>query len=83
MIKPIQDLEVLDKESGLGEINQTIINNYRLLTGLVLDDIMSLMFDESSAAESKTLTGHSGPIFGVSFSPDKNFLVSGSEDATG
>lgn len=48
-----------------------------------LDDILSLMFDESSSADTRTLTGHSGPIFGVSFSPDKNFLVSGSEDGTG
>ena len=42
-----------------------------------------MMFDDSSAADSRILTGHSGPVFGVSFSPDKNFLVSGSEDATG
>lgn len=44
---------------------------------------MGLMFDESSAADTRTLIGHSGPIFGVSFSPDKSFLVSGSEDGTG
>jgi transcription initiation factor TFIID subunit 5 len=44
---------------------------------------MSLMFDESSGIDSRTLLGHSGPVFGVSFSMDKNFLVSGSEDGTG
>ena len=49
----------------------------------ILDDIFSMMYDESSASSCRTLTGHSGPVFGVSFSPDKKFLVSGSEDATG
>ena len=29
------------------------------------------------------MIGHSGPVFAVSFSPDKYYLVSGSEDGTG
>lgn len=41
------------------------------------------MFDENSGVDHRTLTGHSGPVFGVCFSCDKNFLVSGSEDGTG
>jgi len=45
-------------------------------------DVFNLMFDDSSASDSKILVGHSGPIFSVSFSPDKYNLVSGSEDAT-
>ena len=60
-LKPLQDLESLDKES---------------------DDIFNLMFDEHSGVDHKTLTGHSGPVYGVNFSPDKYFVVSGSEDGT-
>ncbi len=41
------------------------------------------MFDENSAIDHRTLVGHSGPVFAVCFSPDKNFVVSASEDGTG
>lgn len=41
------------------------------------------MFDETSGVDHKTLVGHSGPVYAVSFSPDKHYLVSGSEDSTG
>ena len=41
------------------------------------------MFDENSAIDHRTLVGHAGPVYGVSFSPDKNFVISGSEDGTG
>ena len=61
LIKPLHDLESLDKES---------------------DDILSVMFDESSGTESRTLIGHSGPVYGVSFSPDRYYVVSCSEDGT-
>lgn len=30
----------------------------------------------------KKLVGHSGPVYGTSFSPDNKYLVSGSEDGT-
>ena len=40
------------------------------------------MFDENSGADHRTLIGHSGPVYSVSFSPDKYYLVSGSEDST-
>lgn len=40
------------------------------------------MFDESSGVDHRTLIGHSGPVYGVSFSPDKFYVVSGSEDGT-
>ncbi len=49
----------------------------------MIDDITNLMFDENSAIDHRTLIGHSGPVFAVSFSPDKNFVVSASEDGTG
>ncbi len=61
LLKPLQELEILDKES---------------------DDIMNLIFDETSNADHRTLIGHSGPVYGVSFSPDKYYLLSGSEDGT-
>lgn len=41
------------------------------------------MFDDSTASDYKVLIGHSGPVFNVSFSPDKAYIVSGGEDGTG
>eukprot|EP00730_Choanoeca_flexa_P003596 TRINITY_DN11450_c0_g1_i4.p1 TRINITY_DN11450_c0_g1~~TRINITY_DN11450_c0_g1_i4.p1 ORF type:complete len:677 (+),score=115.39 TRINITY_DN11450_c0_g1_i4:3-2033(+) len=38
--------------------------------------------DDSTASETKTLIGHSGAIFGLSFSPDQLLLLSCSEDRT-
>src|SRR4051812_19143190 len=37
---------------------------------------------QCGAAYSK-FVGHTGPVYGVSFSPDNQFLLSGSEDASG
>ena len=54
-----------------------------LMFQIFTDDIMERMMDESSAEEGKLLYGHSGPVFGCSFSPDKNYLTSCSEDGTG
>jgi transcription initiation factor TFIID subunit 5 len=41
------------------------------------------MLDETSGVDFKTLLGHSGPVYAVSFSPDKYYLISGSEDGSG
>ena len=38
--------------------------------------------DDRTASDHKILTGHSGPIFATSFSPDRNLMVSSSEDGT-
>ena len=46
------------------------------------DDILQRMLDESTAETSKNLYGHSGPVYGVSFSPDRSQLLSCSEDGT-
>ena len=40
------------------------------------------MMDDSSAEQSKMLLGHSGPVYGLSFSPDRTMLLSCSEDGT-
>ncbi|KAG0270202.1 Transcription initiation factor TFIID subunit 5 [Actinomortierella ambigua] len=37
---------------------------------------------EKSGSESKRLIGHSGPVFGASFSPDNKYLITCSEDKT-
>ncbi|MGH0132942.1 UNVERIFIED_CONTAM: hypothetical protein FKN15_051160 [Acipenser sinensis] len=46
------------------------------------DDVLERIMDEKTASESKNLYGHSGPVYGISFSPDRNYLLSCSEDAT-
>ncbi|KAK6460055.1 TFIID and SAGA subunit [Scheffersomyces coipomensis] len=38
--------------------------------------------DRYNNDNSRKLIGHSGPVYGVSFSPDNRFLISGSEDKT-
>ncbi|KAK6205027.1 TFIID and SAGA subunit [Scheffersomyces amazonensis] len=38
--------------------------------------------DRNNNENSRKLIGHSGPVYGVSFSPDNKFLISGSEDKT-
>ena len=46
------------------------------------DDVLHRMMDDSSAEQSKMLLGHAGPVYGLSFSPDRTMLLSCSEDGT-
>ncbi|XP_059586181.1 transcription initiation factor TFIID subunit 5 [Alligator mississippiensis] len=46
------------------------------------DDVLERIMDEKTASELKILYGHSGPVYGTSFSPDRNYLLSSSEDGT-
>lgn len=44
--------------------------------------VLADLQDPETASESKVLVGHSGAIFGLSFSPDQLLLLSCSEDRT-
>ncbi|XP_067006198.2 transcription initiation factor TFIID subunit 5 [Anabrus simplex] len=46
------------------------------------DDVWVRMMDDRSAEMCRTLTGHSGPVYSVAFSPDRTLLLSCSEDTT-
>lgn len=46
------------------------------------DDVLARMMDDKSGETVRTLYGHSGPVYGLSFSPDKTLLLSCSEDST-
>ncbi|XP_069836327.1 transcription initiation factor TFIID subunit 5 [Dendropsophus ebraccatus] len=46
------------------------------------DDVLERIMDEKTASEMKVLCGHSGPVYATSFSPDRNYLLSCSEDGT-
>ncbi|XP_051169756.1 transcription initiation factor TFIID subunit 5 [Leptopilina boulardi] len=46
------------------------------------DDVLVRMMDERTSESVKLLYGHSGPVNCLSFSPDKNLLLSCSEDTT-
>lgn len=35
------------------------------------DDVLERIMDEKTASELKILYGHSGPVYGTSFSPDR------------
>ncbi|XP_023011595.1 TATA-box binding protein associated factor 5 [Leptinotarsa decemlineata] len=46
------------------------------------DDVLVRMMDERSGETSRTLCGHTGAVYSVSFSPDRTLLLSASEDTT-
>ncbi|XP_076223518.1 TATA-box binding protein associated factor 5 isoform X3 [Nomia melanderi] len=46
------------------------------------DDVLVRMMDDRTAETSRTLFGHNGPVYSLSFSPDRNLLLSSSEDST-
>nr|CAB3266797.1 transcription initiation factor TFIID subunit 5-like [Phallusia mammillata] len=46
------------------------------------EDIFERMMDDCSGVESRTLYGHSGTVYSVSFSPCRTLLLSSSEDGT-
>ncbi|XP_059164243.1 transcription initiation factor TFIID subunit 5-like [Physella acuta] len=46
------------------------------------DDVMERIFDERTASDNKKLAGHSGSVYAVSFSPDRAYLLSSSDDGT-
>ncbi|CAH1105872.1 unnamed protein product [Psylliodes chrysocephalus] len=46
------------------------------------DDVLVRMMDERSGETCRTLCGHGGPVYSVSFSPDRTLLLSCSEDST-
>lgn len=47
-----------------------------------IEDVLVRMMDERTSETAKNLYGHSGPIYSLSFSPDRNLLLSSSEDTT-
>lgn len=46
------------------------------------DDVLYRMMDDKNATDLKVLMGHSGPVYSTSISPDRNLLLSCSEDST-
>ena len=46
------------------------------------EDVSARMMDERSTTDSKQLFGHSGPVYNTSFSPDRSYMLSCSEDGT-
>ncbi|XP_055870350.1 transcription initiation factor TFIID subunit 5-like isoform X2 [Biomphalaria glabrata] len=46
------------------------------------DDVMERIFDDKTASDNKLLIGHKGAVFAVSFSPDRAYLLSSSDDGT-
>jgi len=41
------------------------------------------MMDDRTSETVRILYGHTGPVYALSFSPNRNLLLSSSEDATG
>ena len=46
------------------------------------DDVLHRMMDDSTGEQSKSLVGHSGPVYGLSINPDRSLILSCSEDGT-
>lgn len=47
-----------------------------------IEDVLVRMMDERTSETARNLYGHGGPIYSLSFSPDRNLLLSSSEDTT-
>lgn len=54
-----------------------------VVTLCFVDDVLVRMMEEKSGETCRTLYGHSGPVYHLSFSPDRTLLLSCSEDTTG
>ncbi|CAG8582093.1 3601_t:CDS:10 [Paraglomus occultum] len=63
-----------------GEKLKAFMNNVRPTFVSEVSDLERLR--EQHGSECKRLVGHSGPVFGLSFSPDNRYLVTCSEDKT-
>lgn len=50
---------------------------------MISEDVWARIMDERNAESQRLLCGHAGPVYGVSFCPDKTLLLSCSEDSTG
>lgn len=46
------------------------------------DDVLARIMDDRNSEMLRTLLGHSGPVYRVTFSPDRTLLLSCSEDTT-
>lgn len=46
------------------------------------EDVLYRMMDDKNTSDLKILKGHNGPVYALSFAPDRNSLLSCSEDAT-
>lgn len=46
-------------------------------------DVFARIMDDRSSETSRMLLGHNGPVYKLSFSPDRSLLLSCSEDGTG
>lgn len=57
--------------------------NIKIYSYRDIDDVLVRMMDDRTAETSRSLFGHNGPIYNLSFSPDRNLLLSSSEDSTG
>ena len=44
--------------------------------------LLSDFYDPDSKSSSKQLVGHSGPVYSTCFTPENNFVISGSQDGT-
>lgn len=91
MMKDVEQLADVDRDAGtylnsdyiliLFFISNWKINKKSLL--LFVDDVLARMMDDKTAESVRSLFGHSGPVYCLSFSPERNLLLSCSEDGTG
>lgn len=87
-MKSAEALQDVDREAGRFPDNISDLTFYFLLKcelifALIIftDDVLVRMMDDKST-NVRSLCGHSGPVYKLSFSPDRTLLLSCSEDAT-
>jgi len=81
-MKPADLLADIDKEAG----KIFFLKNYLKFSYpkilLFIEDVLVRMMDDRTGETMKVLHGHTGPVYAISFSPDRSQLVSASEDAS-
>lgn len=69
-----------DSSIKIWDVNQT---HTRTFGTVVTKEENGQKISKTADKDYDILYGHSGPIYGLSFSPDNKFLLSSSEDSTG
>lgn len=90
-MKSADQLQDIDREAGMNqrvlevlltEILFKFVHYIHQCLQYFLDDVLARMMDDRSSEVCRTLLGHSGPVYRVAFSPDRQLLLSCSEDSS-
>ena len=82
-MKSAEQLQDINLEAGwcLAYFSSNLLL-FNWFVSLAKDGVLQRIMEDRSAETTKTLLGHTGPVYKTSFSPDRSLLLSCSEDGT-